>query len=178
MNFTEKKLSSEEIYNGKIIKVRLDKVELPDGSSSFREYVRHCGGAAVLYVKEGKIALVKQYRYVYGKEIYEIPAGKIDEGESGEEAAKRELEEETGYRATALKKLLDVYPSPGYTDEVIAIYYAPNADFVGEKHDEGEFLSAQFFPVCEVKKMIDEGVICDAKTVAAVYKYLSFENKN
>lgn len=173
MNFTEKKISSKHIYDGKIIRARLDEVQLSDGSTSYREYVRHCGGAAVLFVKEGKVALVRQFRYVYGREIYEIPAGKIDEGESAEQAAMRELEEETGYRTDSLIKLFDIYPSPGYTDEVIAIYYAPNAVFVGEKHDEGEFLSTQFLPLDEVKKMIDDGTICDAKTVAAVYKYLS-----
>lgn len=177
MSFTEKTISSRHIYDGKIMKVRRDEVEISDGSTSFREYVRHCGGAAVLFVKEGKVALVRQFRYVYGKEIYEIPAGKIDEGESAEQAAMRELEEETGYRAEKLIKLLDIYPSPGYTDEVIAIYYAPNALFVGEKHDEGELLSTQFLPIEEVKKMIDDGTICDAKTVAAVYKYLTMQSE-
>lgn len=171
MNFKEKTLSSRKIFDGKIIKLRVDDVELPDGSRSFREYVRHTGGAAVLFVKDGKVALVRQYRYVYGKEIYEIPAGKLERGEDPAKAAARELEEETGYRAECVP-FLEIYPTPGYTDEVIHIYIAENARFVGQKCDEGEFLTCSFVALDEVVKMIESGEICDAKTVAAVYKYL------
>ncbi len=175
MNLTEKQLSSKRIYDGKVIKLRVDNVSLPDGGTGVREYVRHCGGAAVLFIKDGKVALVKQYRYVYGKEIYEIPAGKIEEGEAPSSAAAREMEEETGYRAKSLVRLAEIYPSPGYTDEVIHVFLATEAEFVGERRDEGEFLTCSFMPIEEVTAAIERGEICDAKTVCAVYKYLSMK---
>lgn len=172
MDLTEKKISSRTVYDGKILKLTVDSVELPDKKQSVRECVRHCGGAAVLLIIGGKVALVKQYRYLYGKAIYEIPAGKMEDGEDPAEAAARECEEETGYRAE-VKHLLDIYPSPGYTDEVIHIYLAEKAQFVGQRTDEGEFLSCRFIPLDEVMKTVDSGKICDAKTVAALYKYLA-----
>lgn len=172
MDLKEKKISSRLIYGGKILSLYVDGVELPDGRQSKRECVRHCGGAAVLFVNNGKIALIKQYRYLYGKEIYEIPAGKIDKDEEPYTAAVRELREETGYSAE-VKPFLDIYPSPGYTDEVIHIFFADKGEYVGAKLDEGEFLNCEFFTVAEVTDMIERGEINDAKTVAAVYKYLS-----
>ena len=174
MNLTEKKLSSHTKYDGKILKLTVDEVELPDGKKSVRECVRHCGGAAVLLVEGGKVALVKQHRYLYGKDIYEIPAGKLEQGEEPSVGAARECEEETGYRAE-VEKLLEIYPSPGYTDEVIHIYLAKNAQFVGQRTDEGEFLTCEFIPLDKVVEMIERNEICDAKTVAAVYKYLSIK---
>lgn len=172
MNLKEEKISSRVVYDGKILKLEVDGVRLPDGSKSARECVRHAGGAAVLLIVDGKIALVRQYRYLYGKEIYEIPAGKMEEGENPASAAMRECEEETGYRAE-VKHLLDIYPSPGYTDEIIHIYLAEGGVFSGQRTDEGEFLTCGFFELKEVLEMIESGEICDAKTVAAVYKYLS-----
>lgn len=171
MNFKEKKLNSVTVFDGKIFKVEVDDIELPDGKKSFRECVRHSGGAAVLFVKDGCVLLVRQFRYLYGKELYELPAGKLNFGEDSALAAARELEEETGYRAE-LVHFLDLYPSVGYTDEVIHIYNVLKAEYVKQKLDEGEFLSYKFVPIEKVAAMIDSGEICDAKTVAAVYKYL------
>lgn len=171
----EKRLSSASVFKGKIFDVEVDEVLLPDGSRSKRECVRHPGGAAVLFVKNGCIALVRQFRYLYGGTLLEIPAGKLERGEDPALAAARELAEETGYRTHKLSHLLDIYPTPGYTDEVIHIYFA-NADdavFEGQKLDRGEFLSVSFYPVDEVKKMIADGRITDGKTVAAVLAYLS-----
>lgn len=172
MNLTEKKLSSRTVYDGKILKLTVDEVQLPDGNKSVRECVRHCGGAAVLLVLGGKVALVKQHRYLYGKDIYEIPAGKLEAGEEPSTGASRECEEETGYRAE-MEKLLEIYPSPGYTDEVIHIFLAKNARYVGQRTDEGEFLTCEFVPLEKVVEMIESGEICDAKTVTAVYKFLT-----
>ncbi|MDE6850538.1 MAG: NUDIX hydrolase [Clostridia bacterium] len=174
MNLTEKKLSSRTVYDGKILKLSVDEVQLPDGTESVRECVRHCGGAAVLLVLNGKVALVKQHRYLYGKDIYEIPAGKLESGEEPSAGAARECSEETGYRAE-VEKLLKIYPSPGYTDEVIHVFLAKNAQFVGQHVDDGEFLTCEFIPLEKVVEMIEKGEICDAKTVAAVYKYLSMK---
>ncbi|MDE6790256.1 MAG: NUDIX hydrolase [Clostridia bacterium] len=174
MNFKEEKLSSRVVYDGKILKLEVDKVRLPDGSESVRECVRHSGGAAVLFIVENKVALVKQYRYLYGKEIYEIPAGKMEEGEDPAVAAMRECEEETGYRAQ-VSHLVDIYPSPGYTDEIIHIYLAECGEFAGQHTDEGEFLTCEFFELKDVIKMIESGEVCDSKTVTAIYKYLSIK---
>ena len=168
----EKRISGKTIYDGRILKLEVDEIELPDGTRSVRECVRHSGGAAVLLVKDNQVLLVKQFRYLYGKPIHEIPAGKLNVGEDGALAAARELEEETGYRAV-LKHYLDLYPSPGYTDEIINIYFAENFKFVGQKLDDGEFLNYEFIDLDTVLQMIERGEICDAKTVSAIFKYIS-----
>lgn len=176
MNFFEKKLKGNAVFKGKILSLDVDEVELPDKRITSREVVRHCGGAAVLLVKNDKILLVRQFRYAYGKEIYEIPAGKLEKGEEPVLAAARELKEETGFEAQ-LVRLAEIYPSPGYTDEVIYIYLAQDARFTMENPDEGEFLNAEFIPVSQVLEMIEAGEIADAKTVVAVYKFV-YMNKN
>lgn len=174
MKLTETKISSKTVYDGKILKLDVDGVRLPDGREAVRECVRHHGGAAVLLVEGGKVALVKQHRYLYGKDIYEIPAGKLEAGENPAAGAARECEEETGYRAE-VEKFLEIYPSPGYTDEVIHIYLAKNAQFVGQRTDDGEFLTCEFVPLEKVVEMIERAEIQDAKTVAAIYKYISIK---
>ncbi len=173
MKFFEKKLSGKTIYDGKILKLEVDTVELPDGTQAKRECVRHSGGAAILCVVDGKVLLVKQFRYLYGKEIYEIPAGKLESGEDPIFAAARELKEETGVTAM-LSPYLTIYPTTGYTDEVIHVYLAENCKLEGgQSLDDGEFLTVCFKPLEEVLKMIESGEICDGKTVAAIYKYIS-----
>ena len=173
MKLEEKKVSSNTVYSGKILRLDVDEVELPDGKPAVRECVRHTGGAAALFIREGKVALVRQYRYLYGEELYEIPAGKLERGEDARLSAMRELEEETGYRAASAKHLLDIYPTPGYTDEVIHIYLIDDAVHTAQHLDEGEFLNVKFLPLCEVLSLIEIGAIKDAKTVCAVLKYVS-----
>lgn len=168
MKLKERTVRKNYVYRGKIINVRCDDAELPDGRACRREIVEHSGGAAVLCVKDGKIALVRQYRYAYGEEIYEIPAGKLNAGEDPEQAAGRELTEETGLIASRLVLLFTLYPSPGYTNEKIYIYRAEGVEEGVQKLDEGEFLDAEFLPVEEVKEMIARGEIRDAKTIVAV----------
>ena len=125
MEMTEKTLSSEYKYNGRIINTRVDTVLLPDGRQSKREIIEHSGGVGVIAVtEEGKIALVRQYRHPYGEIIYEIPAGKLEKGEQPLDCGKRELEEETGFTADNWQSLGQIYPSPGYCAEVIHIFLA------------------------------------------------------
>lgn len=171
MNFREEKIEGKTLFEGKILRLQVDRVRLPDGRESRREVVRHSGGAAVLFVKEGAVLLVRQFRYAYGREMYEIPAGKLNAGEDPALAAARELEEETGYRAP-LSHALDLYPTPGYTDEVIHLYFATQGEFVGQKPDDGEFVSCTFMPLEEALALIESGEICDAKTIVALYRYL------
>lgn len=172
MSFSETKIGGKTVFDGRVVKLDVDEVRLDDGSLSVRECVHHSGGAAVLYVENGKVMLVKQFRYAYGKEIYEIPAGKLEKGEDPAVAAARELEEETGYRAGAVEHWADIYPTPGYTDEIIRVYRAKDCKFTHKHPDDGEFIKCGFVPLDEVMGMIERGDICDAKTVIAVYKYL------
>jgi ADP-ribose pyrophosphatase len=144
---------------------------LPDGKPCTREFIEHGGGACVLYVKEGKVLLVRQYRYPYAESIYEIPAGKLDKGEEPIKTAIRELEEEGGLIAEELKLLYVMYPSPGYTNEKIYIYQALSARETTAKLDEGEYLDAEYIPLEKVKEMLANGEICDEKTIIALQAY-------
>ena len=121
MDYIEKTVKKNYVYEGKILKLRNDDAQLPDGRPCKREIIEHSGGACVLYVEEDKVLLVKQYRYAYEESIYEIPAGKLELGEDSILAAARELEEEAGIKAGALKLLHVVYPTPGYTNEKIYV---------------------------------------------------------
>ena len=171
MNLTEKTVKKNYIYRGKIVNLRCDDAELPDGKTCTREVVEHPGGAAILCVKDGKVALVRQFRYAYGEELLEIPAGKLNFGEDPMLAAKRELEEETGLLAERLDYLLTLYPTPGYTNEKIYIYRALGVKEGRQHLDEDEFLSVVYLPVEEVIEKIKCGEIKDAKTIAALLLY-------
>lgn len=172
MIFEEKTLSSKKIYDGSIIKVRVDTVAMPDGKTAQRDIAEHPGGVGVVALTEDKkIIMVKQYRKPIERAIYEIPAGKLDKkSENPAECGRRELEEETGYRCTELKSLGFMYPSPGFCDEVTHIYLAEGL-FKGELHpDEDEFLDIEFFEFSKVKEMIMNNEINDAKTVFGILK--------
>ena len=171
MNLQERTLKKHYIYEGKILSLRCDDAELPNGNPCQREIVEHSGGAAGLLVTAGKIALVKQFRYAYGEEIYEIPAGKLNTGEDPKLAAARELEEETGFRADRLSLLYVLYPTPGYTNEKIYIYEAEHAEKGAQRLDCDEFLNVEYFSVETVLNMINAGEIRDAKTIVAVQNY-------
>ena len=175
MKFSETRIDGKVIYKGKILTLTVDDVLLSNGKTAKREIVKHSGGAAVLFVCDNKVLLVRQFRYAYNREMYEIPAGIINEGELPQAAAARELEEETGYKAE-VKHLADIYPSPGYTDEIIHIYFAENSTRSRQNLDEGELLNAEFIPLDKVLSMIESGEIADAKTVVAIYKYLLIKN--
>ena len=177
MQLEEKKLSSQTLYSGKVVTLELSRVELPNKKEALREVVRHPGGAAVLLVNDGKILLERQFRFPYDKVIWEIPAGKLNSGEPPVDAARRELEEETGYRAGKLKRLVEVYPSPGYTDEIIYVFFSDDAEYVGTHLDEDEFVNARFVDIADCLGMIEDGQICDAKTIAAILKYVYDNNK-
>ena len=171
MDYIEKTLKKNYIYQGKILNLRCDDAELPDGNPCKREIVEHSGGACVLYVENGAVLMVRQFRYAYGESLYEIPAGKLNEGEDPMEAARRELEEEGGIRATHLKLLFINYPSPGYTNEKIYIYQAMDGEKVAAHLDEGEYLDAEFIPLEKAKEMLKKGELRDGKTIIALQAY-------
>ncbi|RCW50565.1 MULTISPECIES: NUDIX hydrolase [unclassified Halanaerobium] len=169
----EKKIDGEIIYNGNILKLHRDRVEFPDKHSSIREVVEHSGGVAVLAENdEGKLLLIKQYRYPVDEIIYEIPAGKLEIGEKPAECAQRELIEETGYKAENLKEVFNFYTTPGYSTELIYIYKAENLKFVGRDLDPGEYIEVVPKNRSEVKKLFKKGKINDSKTLIAVLYYL------
>lgn len=175
MQLTEKTLQSNLKFDGKIIKVYLDDIELPNGKTATREFVKHNGGAGVLPIsKDGKIALVKQFRYPYKEVIYEIPAGKIDLGEKPFDCVVRELKEEVGGVSNNIIDLGIVYPSPGYTSEKIYIYLAKDTVYQTQHLDEDEFLNVEYFDLNQVLQMIDDNQIKDSKTIIAVLKSLKY----
>jgi len=172
MQFKEKTEQINYVYKGKIINVRKDNAILPNGSSAIREMVEHSGGSAVICEKDGKILLVKQFRYPYGEELWEIPAGKLNVGEDPAQTAIRELEEEGGIKAEKVVKLFDVYPTPAYTNEIIRIYRAEGLTETKMHLDEDEFLCAKWIEKDKIKKMISQGEIKDAKTLIALLSVL------
>lgn len=170
MEFREKTLESQLIYDGKVVKVFKDSVELSTGHKSFREVVKHTGGVVILAVKDDKILLVKQFRYPLKEVMFELPAGKLEAEEDPFEAAKRELEEETGYCARKWTDLGYVYTSPGYSDEKLYLYKAEDLEFSHCHPDEGEIIEAFQYPICDVMKMVQTGKINDAKTLCALLR--------
>jgi ADP-ribose pyrophosphatase len=172
MEFKEKTVKEEYLYNGKILNLRKDQIILPDGKGAIREVVEHSGGSCILCEKDGKILLVKQFRYPYKQELLELPAGKLNPGESPETTAIRELEEEGGVRAERVELMFEVYPSPGYTDEIIRIYRAVNVKETKSHLDEDEFLESVWLDKKTLKEMIKQGQIKDGKTLIALLSVL------
>ncbi len=169
MNFEEKTIDSNVVYSGKVITVLKDNVEVSDGHKSFREVVVHSGGVVIAAMKdENTILLVKQYRYPLKKVNIELPAGKLEIGENPDEACKRELEEETGYRAKYWKSLGYINTTPGICTEKLYLYLAKDIEFVGEHPDEGEIIKCCEYKLSEVFNMIQTGEINDAKTICTL----------
>lgn len=213
MNFTEKTLNSKTVYDGKIITVLKDDVEVANGHKSFREVVKHSGGVVVLAIKtpsnnkdcshsehkiqrffayaqddrceesrsnensaitnDETVLFVKQFRYPMKEVLLELPAGKLEYGEDPFTAAKRELEEETGYCADKWTDLGFVYTSPGYSDEKLYLYKAEQLHFTQCHPDEGEILQPLEINIDDAIKMINNGEINDAKTLCAFLRGLN-----
>ena len=173
MNKEEKKLSSKEIYNGKVIKVSKDEVLCPNGNTSIREVVHHRGGVAILIKIEDKFILEKQYRYALNEEIIEVPAGKLEEGEIPLEAAKRECLEETGYKPLDMVFLGDMYPTGGYSSEVIHLYYCSKYQKAERHLDNDEMIDLWLVSLEEIEEMIANNQIKDSKTIAIISLYKS-----
>ncbi len=169
MNFNEKTINKRNIYSGKVITLDIHNVQLTNAAIAEREIITHPGGVAVIPInKDNEIYLVKQFRKPYEAEILEIPAGKLEKGELPETCGSRELKEETGLTASKIIFLTQMYPSPGYTDEVVHIYMAEDLVEGEAARDEDEFLNVYKYKLDEAVQMIKEGIIKDAKTIIAV----------
>ncbi|WP_079910767.1 NUDIX domain-containing protein [Paenibacillus sp. 32352] len=173
--FEEVTVSTEPIFQGKVISLQVDTVRLPNGELAKREIVKHPGAVAVLALKDDRMLVVEQYRKPLEKSQVEIPAGKLDPGEEPLEAARRELEEETGYKAGTIRHICSFYTSPGFADEILHLYVAENLTR-GEVHlDEDEFLECDSITLEQAKQYIHDRRISDAKTITAVYAWQSFK---
>lgn len=167
----EKQLSRTDIFDGKVVKLFVDEVELDNGQRAKREIIQHPGGVCVLPLDEdGNVYMVKQFRYPFMTALYEIPAGKLEYGENHRECGIRELKEETGATADSFEYLGCIYPTVAYDTEIIHMYLARGLHFGEQSLDEGEFLDVIKMPFDEVFEMAMNGSIPDAKTQTAVLK--------
>lgn len=167
----EKTLDSDTRFEGRVFTVTVDKVELENGRTSTREVVHHNGGACIAALTENdEIYLVRQFRYAFGQELWELPAGKLEKGEDPFEAAKRELGEECGLTAERFVDLGPVYPTVGYCTEIIYCWAATGLAPCGMHLDEDEFLTPEKVPFDRAVEMVLSGEIRDGKTVAALLK--------
>jgi len=172
MTINEKTVKSERIYEGKVINLRVDMVELPDRKYSKREIVEHGGAVGIVAVTpEGKLLFVKQFRKTVEDVLLEIPAGKIEKDEDPETCALRELEEETGYTTSKITKMLDFYTSPGFSNEVIHIYLAEDLVQGEACPDEDEYIEAVSLSLEEILDLIKKGEVKDSKTIIAMLYY-------
>lgn len=171
MDLTETCLESREIYRGRVLRLRVDTVSLPNGHTSLREVVEHPGGVAILALDdEGRVPLVTQYRYAFSRTLLELPAGKREPGEEPLLTAQRELREEVGATAREWTPLGQLIPSPGCYDEVLHLFLARDLTFGRQQPDEDEFLSVQRVPFDQLLQRCLDGSIQDGKTVSAVLK--------
>ena len=162
----EKLLSTKQMYSGRVLKLDLDTVLLPNGRTTELEILRHPGASAIVPLKEdGRVVLIRQLRHAAGGFIYEIPAGKLDLQEDPKDCAARELEEEVGYRAGFLELLTSIWTAPGFTDEVIHIFQGTNLEKGIQALDQDEVLEIVEWPLEEAMARIQDGTIRDAKTI-------------
>lgn len=174
MSFNEKTISSEIKYKGKILNLRIDTVESVNGEST-REIVEHSGGAVVLPLLPNKnVVMIRQFRKPLERDVLEIPAGKIEQGESPEETAFRELQEETGYMANNMTLLTKMYPSVGYSEELLYIYLATDLEPGETYFDENEDIDTYSYHIDDLYEMVMEGKIQDAKTQVAILMTVEF----
>ena len=164
------KLDSRRAYTGRVISLDVDRVEFPDGSVGELEMIRHPGASAIVPFlsdpsgDDPQVLLIRQYRYAAEGYLYEIPAGRLDPGESPERCAHRELKEETGCSAARVERMFTMYTTPGFTDEKIHVFMASGLESGEAKHEADEFLDLHPMPLSRALQMIEAGDIQDAKT--------------
>lgn len=177
MSYEEKTMKSEKIYEGKIVNLRIDTVELPDKKYSKREIIEHPGSVGIIPIKEdGTVILVEQFRKPIEKSLLEIPAGKIEINEEPKETALRELVEETGYIANKMEYISEFYTSPGFSNEKIYLFLATELEFDKENPGEDEYIDIKKVKIEDLINMINRGEIIDSKTIIGIFyaeKYIN-----
>jgi ADP-ribose pyrophosphatase len=167
-------IGSRRVYTGRVINLDLDEVRFPDGSVGELEIIRHPGASAIVPVLgdqragDPELVLIRQYRYAAGGYVYEIPAGRLNDGESPRECAARELVEETGYHAEAVDHLYTMFTTPGFTDERIHVFRATGLHEGAAAREPDEFMSVERMPLSRALELIRSGEISDAKTALAI----------
>ncbi len=177
------RITSRRVYNGRILDLDVDTVRFPNGQSGELEMIRHPGASAVVPVltpdgsEDPQILLIRQYRYAAGGHIWEVPAGRLEKGESPEACARRELLEETGATAKRWDRLTTVFTTPGFTDERIHIFAARDLSVNPQetRHEADEFMEVKPVPVRRAIEMIRDGEMVDAKSIVAVLFYAGFQ---
>ena len=171
----EKTLSSQLIYEGRAVKLRVDTVQKPDGRETTREIVEHSDCVAIIALDaEDKVLLVNQFRKPTEKELLEIPAGGIEPGEDPVATVQRELQEETGYRPGRVKKLGGFYSAPGYCTEYLYLYLATELTPSQLYAEDTEAIKVVSVPLSQIPDLIASGRICDAKSIAGLYAFLEY----
>ncbi len=169
-DLTETELASETVFKGRLMHVKCDRVRLPNGKESTREYIVHPGAVVVIPVFDnGDLLLERQHRYPLRRDFIELPAGKIDPGEDDLTCAKRELEEETGCTAAEWREVTTIYPCIGYSDERLAFYLARGLREGNHGRDHDEFLEILRVPFGEAMDWLRSGKICETKTVIGLF---------
>ena len=165
----EKFIKTEHVFDGQLLKVRKDTVLLPNGKEATREWIEHPGAVAVIPIlNDGRIAMVKQYRYPMGKVTLEVPAGKLDKGEAPDTCVMRELKEETGYTANKIRKIATIGTTMAFSNEVIHIYVAEDLVEGEACPDEDEFINVEKYTKEQLHTMIKDGTLDDAKSLVAI----------
>jgi ADP-ribose pyrophosphatase len=169
---TVKVISSKVVYEGKVFSITSDEVVEPSGVKVHRDIMRHSGSVVILCIDESKeeprVLLIRQYRYAAQRDLWELPAGRIDEGEDALTAAQRELLEETGYQAREWKQVMFYYPSPGFMDETHALFLARDIQKGKARPEEDEFITPRWVPISRAIEWVMSGKIPDAKTIVGV----------
>lgn len=165
----EERVGGQVVFRGRLLEVHRDRVRLPDGSETVREYIRHPGAVAIVaLLEDGCVLLERQFRYPLRRTFIEIPAGKLEPGEAALETGKRELLEETGYVAKEWRRLGLIHNAIGYSDELIEIWLARGLEKRAQKLAEGEFLEVFALPLAEAQAMARDGRISDVKSIVGL----------
>ncbi len=171
MELFEKQLSSRQIFDGRVVKLYVDDIELPNGKTSIREYIKHPGAVCVIPITdEGEVIMVRQFRYPFGRTLLEVPAGKLEIGEDPLDAVKRELEEESGVIAERVEFIGMTYTTVAFTNEQIYTYMATGLSYTTPHTDEDEFVEVEKIPLDTLVQMVMNGEIKDSKTQVAILK--------
>ncbi|HEU0167812.1 MAG TPA: NUDIX hydrolase [Chloroflexota bacterium] len=175
----ERTVASREVFNGRLLRLRVDEVELDNGRRAQREIVEHPGAVAILaFTDNGQLVLVKQYRKAAERQTVEIPAGTLGKGEAPRDCAMRELKEETGFSASTLQLICTFYSAVGFCNEMLHLFVAQGLTAGESAQEEDENIELVVAPVADAMQMIREGTIVDSKTVAGVFWAELFQSGN